>query len=196
METLETIGPRLSGKEWSKLTAVLAARIALYFAVLKQLVQEWQNNPNFSHGFRIPPLVAFLVWVRRDAIKRLPLRPSNLGLFGLSISLGILILGNFGVELFLTRFSFLAVLASLVVYLLGWRSLQGDRSPTCFLLVSVPRPCGRTEYRAKAYLVADAIQLNRTDDALARISVPLLGREVDGEKTAQEFIHEMYPLLA
>ena len=53
-----------------------------------------------------------------------------------------------------------------------------------------------SEYRAKAYLVADAIHLNRTDGALVRISVPLLGSEVDGEKTAQEFIHEMYPLLA
>jgi EpsI family protein len=53
-----------------------------------------------------------------------------------------------------------------------------------------------SEYRAKAYLVADAIHLNRTDGALIRISVPLLGKEADGEKSAQEFIYEMYPLLA
>ncbi len=52
-----------------------------------------------------------------------------------------------------------------------------------------------SEYKAKAYLVADAIKLNRTDGALVRVSVPLLRDEADGEKTAQEFIREMYPLL-
>ncbi len=57
---------------------------------------------------------------------------------------------------------------------------------------------GRTianEYRAKAYLVADAIRLNRTDGALVRVSVPFLGDEAQAERVAQEFLGEIYPLL-
>jgi len=52
------------------------------------------------------------------------------------------------------------------------------------------------EYRAKAYLVMDGIKMNRTDGALVRVSVPLLRDEVEGEKTAREFIQQMYPFLA
>ncbi len=68
------------------------------------------------------------------------MRPSNWGLFVLSVSLGILFLGNFGAELFLTRFSFLAVLASLVVFLLGWRSLRGLTYPLAVLTLMIPLP--------------------------------------------------------
>ena len=138
MESSETIGSHLSGKEWWKLTAVLTACVTLYFPVLKQLVQEWQNNPNFSHGFLIPPLAAFLVWDRREAIKRLPLKPSYWGLLGVALSLGMLFLGNFGAELFLTRFSFLAVLASLIIFLLGWRALRGLTYPLAVLILMIP----------------------------------------------------------
>lgn len=57
---------------------------------------------------------------------------------------------------------------------------------------------GRTiasEYRAKAYLVADAIRLNRTDGALVRVSVPILDGEAAAQESAMAFIREMYPLL-
>ena len=36
-----------------------------------------------------------------------------------------------------------------------------------------------SEYAAKAYLIADAIRLNRTDTALIRIAVPVINDNVD-----------------
>ncbi len=57
---------------------------------------------------------------------------------------------------------------------------------------------GRTvasEYRAKAYLVSDAIRLNRTDGALVRVSIPLVDDEAGAEKTVLEFVRGIYPLL-
>jgi EpsI family protein len=52
------------------------------------------------------------------------------------------------------------------------------------------------EYWAKIFLVADAIQLNRTDGALVRIVVPISST---GEDAAQsrglEFIHQILPIL-
>ncbi len=57
---------------------------------------------------------------------------------------------------------------------------------------------GRTiasEYSAKAYMVLDALRMNRTDGALVRVSLPLLGDEAAAERIAQEFVREIYPLL-
>jgi len=59
---------------------------------------------------------------------------------------------------------------------------------------------GRTvasEYAAKIYLVADAIRLNRTDGALARIITPVGRNEPieNAEARAREFAREVAPLL-
>ncbi len=137
---MEAIGTRLSSKEWWKLGVVFAAITALYFPVLTQLVREWQSNASFSHGFLIPPLAVLLVWDRRHALGRLPVRPSNWGLLGLVGSIGLLFLGSLGAELFLTRFSLLAVLASLALFLFGWRCLRGLIYPVLVLGLMIPLP--------------------------------------------------------
>lgn len=57
---------------------------------------------------------------------------------------------------------------------------------------------GRTiasEYRAKVYMVLDAIKMNRTDGALVRVSLPLLGDELETDKIAQQFVREIYAHL-
>lgn len=57
---------------------------------------------------------------------------------------------------------------------------------------------GRTiasEYRAKAYMALDAIRLNRTDGAIVRISVPIVGDAAETESVAQDFVRRSYPIL-
>ena len=50
-----------------------------------------------------------------------------------------------------------------------------------------------SEYRAKMYLVADAIRYNRTDTSLVRVVVPVGGNEAEAEQTAREFVQSLYP---
>lgn len=54
-----------------------------------------------------------------------------------------------------------------------------------------------SEYRAKFYLVADSISMNRTDGALVRVITPLArGETTDrGEQRAVEFTQQILPLL-
>ncbi len=53
-----------------------------------------------------------------------------------------------------------------------------------------------SEYRAKLYLVADAIRYNRTDTALVRIVVPVLGNRVDeATDAARAFVQALFPSL-
>ena len=57
---------------------------------------------------------------------------------------------------------------------------------------------GRTvasEYLAKMDMVLDAIELNRTDGALVRISLPIEDDAAAAEKIAREFVGQIYPLL-
>jgi len=53
-----------------------------------------------------------------------------------------------------------------------------------------------SEYRAKFYLVADAIRYNRTDTALVRVVVPMSGNDpAFATKTAEEFVQAFFGTL-
>jgi EpsI family protein len=50
-----------------------------------------------------------------------------------------------------------------------------------------------SEYRARLYMIADAIRLNRTDTALVRVVVPVAGDRADAAtKTAEEFVRAFF----
>lgn len=52
------------------------------------------------------------------------------------------------------------------------------------------------EYKAKFWVMRDAIRLNRTDTALVRVVVPVVNRdEAQAEATAADFVKSFYPTL-
>jgi exosortase len=114
--------------------------VVLYWSVLQKLVHDWAYDGNYSHGFFIIPLAAFFVWERRHAIAALPLKPSVWGLFAIVASMGVLLAGLLGAELFLSRVSMLGVLAGAVLFVLGWRHLWALAFPIAFLLLMIPIP--------------------------------------------------------
>jgi exosortase D (VPLPA-CTERM-specific) len=121
---------------------VLLAGLLLwpYLPILIHLVGEWWQNPNFSHGFFVPLFSAFVVWQERSTLARLVPRPSWWGLLILGFGLGVLVLGQMGAELFLSRFSLLIVLGGLIVLFLGWDFFRALLFPWAFLVLMIPLP--------------------------------------------------------
>src|SRR6201999_3969704 len=100
---------------------VLAGLVGwLYFPILSRLAGQWWNDPNFSHGFFVPAFSLFILWQDRNRFLSLPRRPSSWGLAIIVCGLGVLVVGSLGAELFLSRASFLVVIAGLVIFFLGW----------------------------------------------------------------------------
>ena len=56
---------RAFGWQGAVLTAVL---IGLYYPVLWRLVRQWYEDGDYSHGFLVPILSAYLIWQRRDKL--------------------------------------------------------------------------------------------------------------------------------
>jgi exosortase len=110
----------------------------LYYDVLSRLVQAWNNDPNYSHGFVIAPLVGYLLWKRREELSCE--RGSYLGLAGMAGSFAMLLAGDLGAELFLTRLSLVGMLASVTLLAAGWRGLQIAALPLCLLVLTIPVP--------------------------------------------------------
>jgi len=112
----------------------------LYFPTLTHLVDQWWTDPNFSHGFFVPLFSGFVIWHERSRLARLSLHPSWWGVAFLVFGLCLLIVGQMGAELFLSRVSLLINLAGLIVFFLGWNWFRALLFPGAFLLLMIPIP--------------------------------------------------------
>lgn len=119
--------------------AVLAA-VWLYGGIMRDLMRDWAHDDNYSHGFLIVPIAGYLVWERREKLRRITTSPSLIGLAVVALGLLLLAAGTFGAELFLTRLSLLWVLAGGIVFVLGWRHLRAVLFPLAFLVLMIPIP--------------------------------------------------------
>src|SRR5579864_4722132 len=122
-------------------SAILAALLLwLYAPTLSHLVQQWYHDPNFSHGFFVPVFSLFVLWQERGRLADLPLQPSWWGLLYVALGLFVLVVGQMGAELFLSRVSLLLVIAGLTVFFLGWSFFRAVLFPWGFLLLMIPIP--------------------------------------------------------
>ncbi|MGC9158362.1 MAG: exosortase A [Terracidiphilus sp.] len=113
---------------------------AVYFDVLKKLLSDWWNIPDFSYGFLVPLFSAYLVWKERRSLLHTKIAPSRSGVAVVVLGLLVLLLGVYGAELFLSRISLVILLAGLVLSFAGWRFLAELRFPLLVLLLAIPIP--------------------------------------------------------
>jgi exosortase len=120
--------------------AALAAFLLCYWPVIRKLVYDWGHDDNYSHGFLIVPLALYFGWERRARLAATPRRPNALGLVVIVGSLGLLVAGTLGAELFLTRISIIGLIAGSILFVAGPQFLQVLAFPLAFLLLMVPVP--------------------------------------------------------
>ena len=112
----------------------------LYYGILSALGQQWWNDPDFSHGFFVPLFSGYLIWSRRDELSKIQIKPSWWGVPLIMFAAAVLIVGTMGAELFLSRTSFIFLLAGLVLLFTGWKMFKALLFPLLFLFLMVPIP--------------------------------------------------------
>ena len=114
--------------------------IGIYFQVIIELVVQWWDDPNYSHGFLIPLVSGFFVWKARKKLGTLPTQNSNWGLLVLVAGLGLYVVGTAAMEYFSVRFSMVVVVIGLVLYFGGRKFLKTLWFPLAFLVFMIPIP--------------------------------------------------------
>jgi exosortase len=115
--------------------------LAVWYApVLSRLVQDWMNDDDMGHGFFVPAVAAYIVWLRRDELLKLKLEPSRWGIVLVVLAGLQLIVATLGVEYFLARTSFIFAIAGIVLTLGGWVLLRALAFPISLLFFMVPLP--------------------------------------------------------
>jgi exosortase len=114
--------------------------LVLYARILEHLAEQWINDPNYSYGFFVLLFCAWVVWRKRGELKGTPRKPAVIGLVITAGALGMLILGVYGAELYLSRTSLFFVMAGLIVYFFGWPMFRLVVFPWSVLLLTIPLP--------------------------------------------------------
>src|SRR5262245_39349280 len=98
MSILKDEAPTIWAVFWLQVGGCIAIYLAilggLYGEILWDLILQWWNDPNYSHGFLVPLFSGFLVWQRRWALRGLVLQGSWLGLVILLAGIGELVVGD------------------------------------------------------------------------------------------------------
>src|SRR5579864_7725635 len=127
------------GRYWQVLSLVVLV-LWLYMPTLLHLAWQWGNDRDFSHGFFVPIFSAYVLWQKRHHLAEIPPRPSWIGVILLLCGLALLVVGQMGAELFLSRTSLLILLAGLIVLFAGVNFFRAVIFPWAFLFLMIPIP--------------------------------------------------------
>ena len=119
--------------------AVLLAAIA-FRGALFELVRRWTVQEEYSHGFLIPVVSAWLVWIRRDALLASFGPPSWIGVLLILSGTVLQLVGLFSAIFILSQLAFIIVLLGITVAVGGLSLLRGAFFPIVFLIFAIPLP--------------------------------------------------------
>ncbi len=107
--------------------------------IFVDLISDWMNDDNYSHGFFIIPIAIYLFYKKRNELV-FPAQKSTGGLFFFIVGLIMIILGTAASEFFTTRVGFVTALSGFVFYTLGSQNFKKVWFPFFFLLFMIPIP--------------------------------------------------------
>lgn len=120
---------------------VILGLVALLFSsTLAWLVYNWLNNSYYSHGFLVPLVSGFFLWLRRSSFARDSREPSNLGLLVVGISLVGFLVAQIWQAHHVSAVAFIVLLIGLALYFLGERATRSLAFPLAFLFFMIPLP--------------------------------------------------------
>jgi len=110
----------------------------LYADTVKAMVGTWNASETFAHAFLVPPISAWLVWRRRDALAALVPRPQPWVLVGVLAFACMWLLSDLVVVNAGAQFAWVAMAVLSVPALLGLRVALAILFPLMFLFFAVP----------------------------------------------------------
>ena len=134
--------------------ALIAAGFMLllptFWGGIADLTGRWDSQEEYSHGYLIPLVSAYLIWQRKDLLQTLEFRPSwvpvGLVLLGLAVS----VLGEISALYILIHFSLILMILAMAWSMMGWNAFKYVLIPLGLLVFAIPLP-----YFLEASLTAD-----------------------------------------
>jgi len=141
-EWLHGLQSRPWNVKYSGLLALAAVIVGLagFGEALWDLVKRWYGWEEYSHGFLIPVVAAWLMWTRRDALAASVGQPSWLGIVLIVVAACLHVAGELSAIFILSQFGFILALIGVALGVGGFSLLKVTIIPIVFLIFAIPAP--------------------------------------------------------
>ena len=119
--------------------AALLAAIG-FSGALFELVKRWATQEEYSHGFLIPLVTAWLLWTRRDALLASVGRPAWSGAVLMLLAMAMHVVGLLSAIFILSQLAFIIALLGIVLAAGGFSLLRATLIPIVYLIFAIPLP--------------------------------------------------------
>ena len=152
---------------------LLGSLIWAYWPSLVETVDAWWNEPDYSHGFLVAPLAGYFLYLRRDELSDLAIRPAVAGFALLMACVGIRYLAAIYFLQPIDRWTIPLWIMGCVWVLFGWPVLRWALPSIVFLWFIFPLP-----YQAETLL---SVPLQSLATKLSSATLLILGLPVLAE---------------
>jgi exosortase A len=120
------------------LFAVGATAAFLHWDAFVAAAATWWSSPTYGYGMLVPPVVVWLVWRERDALRQTPPRPWPLGLFLVGAAALAATVGQVVSALAIEQLALVAMLQAAVLTIVGPAACRPLTFPLFYLYLAVP----------------------------------------------------------
>ncbi len=143
---------------------------------LALIIEKWQSDAAFSHGFLIVPVSLWLIWRCAAGPGDVRFVPSWIGVVALLLCAALWMVGRGAGVLVIEQFGVVLMIPALVLALVGWQATKILLFPLMFLLFAVPFGRALVPYLMEATADVATVALRWTGVPLFRsnmyISIP------------------------
>jgi exosortase D (VPLPA-CTERM-specific) len=131
---------KMGWQNWLLLFVATVLLLIAYWGGLEQLIVRWDEQEEYSHGYMLPFLTVYFVWLKKNELLQSEFSPSWLGFFIVLPALVIFLIGEVSALYILIHYSFVAVLVAMAFALMGWPAVKPVLIPLLLLVFAIPIP--------------------------------------------------------
>ena len=107
-------------------------------SIIPIMIKVWSRY-DYSHGFVIPLISLYFVWLKREKLKKIPILPNYLGgMIILGLGSLMLMLSTIGSVVIVQLLSIIVIITGLILLILGTQQLKALSLPVAYLILAVP----------------------------------------------------------
>ena len=131
---------RMNWQTWLWLGIALALMTVAFWGGINELVLRWEKQEEYSHGYILPFLTLYFIWLKKNVIVQSEFSPSWWGVGLILAALVIFIVGEVSALFILTQYALIVVLLGLVLAIMGRPACKPVLIPVLLLAFAIPLP--------------------------------------------------------
>ncbi|MEO8411337.1 MAG: VPLPA-CTERM-specific exosortase XrtD, partial [Propionivibrio sp.] len=139
MQTPDVATPKYPGLKAGLVLLVVVLVAAMFWDSFVEMERLWQQ-PEYSHGYLIPFLAAYLFLIRCEQLVAASPRPAWSGVWALVAAMLVLLAGELSALFVITQYAFLLTMGAIALAFFGYRGLRAIWASLAMLVFLVPLP--------------------------------------------------------